>query len=222
MRLLLVRHGENPANVHHILSFRKADFRLTARGREQAVRLRATLALGPETRYWASPLRRARHTARLLAPYGTAIGIMEELRELDVGLLDGSGKAVDRRAYYQVIGAWRSGRVQTRFPGGEDLVNAMARLRFALRHIVSSTPEDTAVVVGHGGLFTEGLLRLLDPAGRHAFQAACDPRWLNCEAAEFCAGCDGADEVNLTWRAWLGRTQDAAATPPRDSGAADE
>ncbi|MFF3752424.1 histidine phosphatase family protein [Streptomyces sp. NPDC002018] len=216
MRVLLVRHGENPANVHHILSFRKADFRLTARGREQAVRLRSVLALGPETRYWASPLRRARHTAGLLAPYGTAIEIMEELRELDVGLLDGSGKAVDRQTYYQVIEAWRSGRAQTRFPGGEDLFDATARLRFALRHIVSSTSEATAVVVGHGGLFTEGLLQLLDPAGRSAFQAAWEPRWLNCEAAEFSAGCDDAGEVNLTWRGWLGRTHDTTATPTQD------
>jgi len=201
-RLLLVRHGENPANVHHILSFRKADFRLTARGRRQALEAKAALAVGPEARYWASPLRRARHTAELLAPPGTPVTVLEDLREFDVGVLDGSGRTDDRRVYYDAIGAWREGREQVRFPGGENMVEAVARLRNALCRIVSDAPDATAVVVGHGGLFTEGLPHLLEPPDREAFRAAAEPRWRNCEAAEFAA--HGRGRLHLTWLAWRG------------------
>jgi broad specificity phosphatase PhoE len=211
-RLLLVRHGENPANVHHILSCRRADFRLTALGRRQATEARAGLALGPRTRYWSSPLRRARHTAELVAPHGTPVAVLEDLRELDVGELDGSGRPADRHSFYDVVAAWRAGRDDTAFPGGENLFEATARLRRALCHVVATAGDHTAVVVGHGGLFTEGLHRLLEPADLEAFRTAHQPRWLNCEAAEFRARqLDG--RLRLTWRAWHGWRRDSVRHP---------
>ncbi|WNI18807.1 histidine phosphatase family protein [Actinacidiphila sp. ITFR-21] len=214
MRLYLVRHGENPANVHHILSYRKADFRLTAHGVGQAEGmgrlLRALPGVG-DAAWWSSPLRRARHTAELLAPPGTAVRVVEALRELDVGDLDGSGRPDARAAYDRVIGAWRAGSARTGFPGGESHTEATARLAGALRAVVSEPGAGAAVVVGHGGLFTEGLRALLGPGDRGRFDRASEPRWLNCEAAEVSACALPGGQLELAFAAW----HSTSRTPPR-------
>ncbi|WP_344160177.1 histidine phosphatase family protein [Nocardiopsis rhodophaea] len=204
MRLYLVRHGENPANVYHILSCRKADFRLTFRGRRQAHALGEQLRphLPGDTAWWSSLLRRARHTAELLAPPATTVRPLENLRELDAGFLDGSGRTDHRRAYEAVITAWRAGDDTARFPGGESLAEATARLADALRVVAGFDPGGSAVVVGHGGLFTEGLRALLSVDDRERFKDCHQPRWLNCEAAELTAGVAPDGHLELSWGAW--------------------
>ncbi|MEU7558003.1 histidine phosphatase family protein [Streptomyces eurythermus] len=218
IRLFLVRHGENPANVHHILSFRRADFRLTSRGIRQAEALAPLLrrpGRGPDTAWWSSPLRRARHTAEVLAPPGTGIRVLEGLRELDVGELDGSGRPDDRDAYEKVIAAWRLGEETARFPGGESLAEAVERFETSLRAIADDRAEGSAaVVVGHGGLFTEALTVLLPPADRALFERAHRPRWLNCEAAELTARTDRDGRLRLRWAGWLSAARPAAGATP--------
>src|SRR4051812_24343409 len=82
------RHGENQANLTRELSHRVVDYPLTERGVKQArVLASRTVGIG---RIVSSPLRRAMQTAELVAEVTDhSVQIIEELRELNVGELDG-------------------------------------------------------------------------------------------------------------------------------------
>jgi broad specificity phosphatase PhoE len=106
------RHGENLANVTGTLSFRVYDESLTGRGCQQARDLAARLAAGPvPDRIVCSPPRRAAETAAILArALGTAdVTADENLREVNVGSLDGRNDARSWDTYNSVLDAWRHG-----------------------------------------------------------------------------------------------------------------
>src|SRR5579862_6350173 len=116
------RHGENLANVTRTLSFRVYDESLTERGRQQARDLAARLAAGPAPdRIVCSPLRRAAETAAILAGVLRAgeVTTDDNLREVDVGSLDGRNDARSWETYNSVLDAWRHGEYAARFPRGE-------------------------------------------------------------------------------------------------------
>jgi broad specificity phosphatase PhoE len=146
------RHGENLANVTRTLSFRVYDESLTERGRQQARDLAARLAAGSAPgRIVCSPLRRAAETAAILAE---ALGITDataddNLRELNVGSLDGRNDARSWKAYNSVLDAWRHGDYAARFPDGEDCVGLADRLRAAFT-AMTGPGDDQVLVVAHG------------------------------------------------------------------------
>jgi broad specificity phosphatase PhoE len=150
--LLWTRHGENHANLTRTLSHRVVDRELTERGRSQALDL--VEALG-DTRLhedvFTSPLRRAQETAQIV---GERIGlrpvVIEEFRELDVGELDGRSDATAWQTYDAVLAAWRSGRADVRFPGGESLDELATRLRTGIERIVDGPDEAPRLVIAHG------------------------------------------------------------------------
>ena len=146
------RHGENLANVTRTLSFRVYDESLTGRGRRQARDLAARLAAGPAPdRIVCSPLRRAAETAAIVAvALGTAdVSADEDLREVNVGSLDGRNDARSWDTYNSVLDAWRHGDYAARFPGGEDCAGLAARLRAAFTAI-TGPGDDQVLVVAHG------------------------------------------------------------------------
>jgi broad specificity phosphatase PhoE len=150
--LLWTRHGENHANLTRTLSHRVVDRELTERGRSQALDL--VEALG-DTRLhedvFTSPLRRTQETAQIV---GERIGlrpvVIEEFRELDVGELDGRSDATAWQTYDAVLAAWRSGRADVRFPGGESLDELATRLRTGIERIVDGPDEAPRLVIAHG------------------------------------------------------------------------
>lgn len=148
-----VRHGENVANVSRTLSHRVFDGDLTAVGRSQAHALAARLA-GEGIDFgsaWASPLRRARQTAQILtAELGLGDAeVVEALREVDVGVLDGRSDNEAWRVYETTLTRWRSGDLDAQFPAGEDGQQLADRLAGALTAI-ARRDRGPALVVGHG------------------------------------------------------------------------
>jgi broad specificity phosphatase PhoE len=146
------RHGENLANVTRTLSFRVYDESLTWRGRQQARDLAVRLAAGPAPdRIICSPLRRAAQTAAILAEaLGTAdVTADENLREVNVGSLDGRNDGRSWATYHSVLDAWRHGDYAARFPGGEDCAELAARLRAAFT-AMNRPGDDQVLVVAHG------------------------------------------------------------------------
>lgn len=146
------RHGENLANVTRTLSFRVYDESLTERGCQQARDLAARLAAGPAPdRIVCSPLRRAAETAAILAEVLRARDLTtdENLREVDVGSLDGRNDARSWETYNSVLDAWRHGEYAARFPGGENCTDLAARLRAAFT-AMTGPADDQVLVVAHG------------------------------------------------------------------------
>lgn len=146
------RHGENLANVTRTFSFLVCDESLTGRGCRQARDLAAQLAAGPAPdRIVCSPLRRAAETAAILAEaLGTAdVTADENLREVNIGSLDGRNDARSWDTYNSVLDAWRHGDYAARFPDGEDCADLAARLRAAFT-AMTGQGDDQVLVVAHG------------------------------------------------------------------------
>jgi probable phosphoglycerate mutase len=148
------RHGENAANVSRRLSYRVYDGELTDRGIIQAGQLAD--ALGAAGHNYAllacSPLRRARQTAQIVSarldlPVWAEL---EDLREVNVGDLDGRNDDVAWQIYDAVIAEWRSGQLDQRFPGGESGHELATRIGRALLVIAEQANSDHAIVIGHG------------------------------------------------------------------------
>jgi probable phosphoglycerate mutase len=135
--VLWARHGENVANLTKTLSYRVFDGDLTDVGRRQARELGERLAAraaDPVRLLACSPLRRARQTADIV---GQRLGLpvameLDDLREVNVGELDGRSDAQAWEIYTAVLAAWRAGDTQARFPGGENRDELCARLLRAL------------------------------------------------------------------------------------------
>jgi len=156
-----IRHGENPANLTGELSCRKVDYPLTGHGIEQAQALAARLASGSEpvpAAIYASPLRRAAQTARILASrLAVPVHTLEELRELDVGDLEGRRDEQAWKLYLDVAYAWHAGEHDRAYPGGEDFHRVLARLRAALGRALDHPPGSRVFMVAHDGLIRAAL-----------------------------------------------------------------
>lgn len=148
------RHGENVANLTRRFSYRVFDGDLTDRGVMQAEQLAETLH-NPGNRdavLVCSPLRRARQTAQIVsARLGLPVWAeLEDLREVNVGDLDGRSDDEAWATYDAVLAAWRSGQHDHRFPGGESAHDLAARMGRALWTIAERAGPGDAIVVAHG------------------------------------------------------------------------
>jgi broad specificity phosphatase PhoE len=150
--VLWARHGENVANLTRTLSYRVFDGDLTDVGRRQARELGERLAAGGGDRIGllaCSPLRRARQTADIV---GQRLGLLvamelDDLREVNVGELDGRSDARAWEIYTAVLAAWRAGDTQATFPGGENRDELCARLLRALTVVARSAAAERSLAV---------------------------------------------------------------------------
>lgn len=148
------RHGENVANMSRTFSYRVFDGDLTDRGIAQAQDLadRLRAATDGSGLLVCSPLRRARQTAQIVSarlelPVAAEL---DDLREVNVGELDGRADDSAWRVYEAILAAWRSGQLSRRFPGGESGDELVARTRRALASITARAGGMDAVVIAHG------------------------------------------------------------------------
>jgi broad specificity phosphatase PhoE len=155
VRAWYIRHGHNPANQPpRRLSHKVVDYPLTDLGVAQATALAGRLGLlAAPTVIYSSPLRRAVQTAEIIGgATGGEVVIVEELRELDVGELDGRSDEEAWAIHDQVLADWHAGRHGSAFPGGEDYHQASARLATALGHALRHPDGNHVLVVGHGAI----------------------------------------------------------------------
>ena len=148
------RHGENVANISRTFSYRVFDGELTDRGIAQAGQLAGALRAAGH-RYGllvCSPLRRATQTADIVsAGLGLPVAAeLEDLREVNVGDLDGRNDDQAWQAYERTLARWQAGDLGQRFPGGESGRELTARIGRALGVIASWAEPDDAIVVAHG------------------------------------------------------------------------
>ena len=167
--ILLARHGHH-AEVGHVLSGR-SEIALDAAGTAEAERLAERLAAMPLTAIHASPRRRARDTAAIVAArHGLPVTVLRGLDEIDFGGWTGQSFAAlaDDPAWH----VWNAARGTAATPAGETMAAATAR---AIAAITAATGRGPVLCVSHGDVIRGIVAHVLGvPADRiFAFDVDC-------------------------------------------------
>lgn len=152
MRLILVRHGQTPANVDGILESTVPGPGLTPLGKEEAYALPATLAGEKIEAIFASTQVRSQLTAEPLADaLGLEIQVRDGLREIAAGELEGRTDRASVRTYVMTFLSWIDGDLSVRMPGSEDGHEALGRFDEVIAEI-EDLGHGTVVVLSHGAI----------------------------------------------------------------------
>jgi broad specificity phosphatase PhoE len=148
-RVLLVRHGESVANAQRIWQGH-ADYPLSERGITEARSVAAALAGRPIAAVWASPLKRAAHTAGAIADsLGVPLSHDDRLMEIDVGAASGLTSDEVHARFPGRAGSLARG-VRWTFPGQEEPDAFHHRVHEALATLLAL--DGNIVAVTHGGV----------------------------------------------------------------------
>lgn len=150
MRLLLIRHGQTPSNVAHLLDTAVPGPGLTELGERQAAALPEALAQERIDALYASTQLRAQLTATPLAEHaGLEIRVRDGIREVSAGDLEMRGDHEAVETYLTTILAWSDGKTDLRMPGGENGVEALGRFDAVVAE-AAGTGAETVAMVSHG------------------------------------------------------------------------
>lgn len=175
MRLALVRHAETAEDTRG-RCYGRLDVGLSVAGREQCARLAEVFRGEPLRSVWASPAIRARETAEAIAaPHRLDVGVIEALRELDFGELE--GRAYDEIAVTDpdLYARWMTAPTTVRFPGGESYSDLQSRVDAGIAALLERHDDGLAVVVTHGGVVRAVLRSVLDFPAERIFRLSVDP-----------------------------------------------
>jgi probable phosphoglycerate mutase len=150
MRLILIRHGQTPANVLGSLDTAHPGPRLTRLGEKQAAEIPRALGDIPIDAIFTSTLTRTQLTAEPLArERGLEPIVGRGLHEIEAGKLEAKTDYKSVRVYLETIFAWGKGDLDARIPGGSSGTEFFARFDDAIERIASEV-DDSAVVFSHG------------------------------------------------------------------------
>lgn len=166
-RLLLVRHGATVLSAEDRFAG-STDVDLSDEGRAQAAALAERLSEEELSAVYASPMKRARETAALVAePHRLEVQIDAALREIDHGAWEGlTRKEVEARRATE-YSAWEEDPFTYAPEGGETGLAVMARALPAIRAIVERHAGATVAVIAHKATIRLVLASLLglEPRG---------------------------------------------------------
>ena len=154
-RIILVRHGETEWN--RSLRYQgQSDIELNEKGIDQAERVRDRLANKKIDVIYSSDLVRALRTAEIIAAKHStgAIHELPLLREMDFGDFEGLTFDEMKDRYPQIANdrqAWRNRGPEMRAPNGESIAQLADRVAQFAERLKEHRPEETVLVVAHGG-----------------------------------------------------------------------
>jgi broad specificity phosphatase PhoE len=183
IRLNLLRHAENRANLTKEFSSRKVDYPLTSKGVLQAQQTAQHFLDKKIDAIYASPLKRAHQTAEIVAAQlHLPVTVMENFREVDVGDLENGPPSAEKWDFHNaLIAEWLDGRPERRFPGGENYDDLWRRMRSGLQAILAKWNQGNILLVAHGGIFAFTLLEYCPQVDRDWLFSQNNP---NCSISE--------------------------------------
>jgi probable phosphomutase (TIGR03848 family) len=146
--ICFVRHGTTPT-TGRTLPGRAVGLHLSEKGEQEAAAVAERLAVvGPVAAVYASPLERARETAKpIAARLGQRVRIERGLLECEFGEWTGKElKDLSKLPEWQTVQRHPSG---FRFPSGESFVELEARLAATVERLVARHPGQVVVAVSH-------------------------------------------------------------------------
>ncbi|WP_094604644.1 Phosphoserine phosphatase 1 [Sporomusa silvacetica DSM 10669] len=178
-RLIVVRHGQTVWNLERKYQGH-SDIALTDKGLRQAEAVGARLADEKIDAVYASDLSRAFKTAECIAAkHSLTVSVVPALREIKFGDWEGL-------TYEQITAQWPGllGKLWTtpdelQIPGGESFQQLKERAYAAIEKIVDEHPDQTVVVVAHGGTIGTILCAMLDIHLNHVWNIRQDNTAVN-------------------------------------------
>jgi probable phosphoglycerate mutase len=150
MRLLLIRHGQTPANVLGELSTAAPGPGLTELGARQAAMIPDALRDEAIDAIYVSNLVRTHLTAEPLAvDRGLELRELDSIHEIEAGDLEDRSDKEAVRTYLETAFAWGLGDLDVRMPGGATGHEFFERFDAGIAEVAASEVA-TAVVVSHG------------------------------------------------------------------------
>ena len=147
-KVFLVRHGATDWNIEKRAQGH-ADIELNDAGRKQAAAAATELAHSDVAAVYSSDLKRAYDTAAAIAgAHGLEVTVDPDFREIDQGEWEGLTTDEIRTRWPDL---WGPNRHYNARPGGESPQQVKERSMRALAKAVAAHPDETIVVVSHGG-----------------------------------------------------------------------
>jgi probable phosphoglycerate mutase len=154
--VILVRHGESEAarpGEQHELWEGRGDPDLAPTGHEQAERVAATLSGENLAAVYVTALRRTRQTAApLLARLGMEARVEPGLEEVSLGDWEGGEFRIRVAEGDPLIARMLAEEEWAVIPGAEPVATFTARTTAALSRIAARHPDETVIVMVHGGV----------------------------------------------------------------------
>ncbi|MEA2627295.1 MAG: hypothetical protein QOD06_3340 [Candidatus Binatota bacterium] len=148
-RVFLVRHGATVLSAEDRFAG-STDVELSDEGRAQARRLGERIAGEPLAAVYASPMRRARDTARLIAgEKPLEVVVREGLREIDHGRWEQLTRKEVEASFPDEYAAWETDPFTSAPLRGETGLAVVARALPVLREIVAAHGGQKVLVVSH-------------------------------------------------------------------------
>lgn len=150
-RVILVRHGQTMWNVE--LKYQgHSEIELTPIGLEQAKLVAGRLAKEQVAAVYSSDLGRARMTAECIAErHGLAVSTISDLREYHFGEWEGLNFKEISKRWPDISVSFFRNPDEVRIPGGETFNDVKTRAEAAVKRLVQLHPDQTIVIVSHGG-----------------------------------------------------------------------
>jgi len=166
MQLLLIRHGQTPANVRGELDTARPGPGLTALGRAQAAAIPTALAGQQIDASYASTLVRTQQTAAPLAKQrGLAVITLDGVHEIEAGDREMASDDDSYRVYLETCKAWGLGERERMMPGATTGTSFFERFDASIAQ-VSAAGADVAAVVTHSAamrVWIAGTARNIEP-----------------------------------------------------------
>jgi broad specificity phosphatase PhoE len=150
MRLLLIRHGQTPANVLGRLDTAHPGPGLTELGQRQAEAVPGALRDEAIHGIFVSTLLRTQLTALPLATErGLERRVTDGLHEIEAGDLEGLSSYADQMRYMEVVFSWAAGELDVTMPGGPNGHDFFGRFDAAI-DAIGRENDGAVAVVSHG------------------------------------------------------------------------
>jgi len=150
-KVILVRHGQTLWNL--VMKYQgHCDVALTEKGVEQAMLAAQRLASEKITAVYASDLGRALKTAECIAQkHNLLVTAVPELKEINFGEWEGLTYEGANSQWTEEMSLLFTHPDEVIIPGGETFREVKERATMALAKLVAQHPDETIVVVSHGG-----------------------------------------------------------------------
>lgn len=150
MRLILIRHGQTPNNVHNLLDTAAPGPALTPLGELQAAAVPGAAA---DERIDALYISNLTRTALTAAPLAAARGldplVRDGLREISAGDLEMKGDRESVMGYMTVLKSWLTGDLSARMPGADNGFEVLERFDDVVQEAAA---HESVAMVSHGAM----------------------------------------------------------------------